>query len=168
MKKIIKLPLILITIITLLGCEVAKTTYAPNDSEDGLILKYSENNFTYDNFNKKKEDYYVIEVYNNQTIEYGYTTDGLEEKKISINKYNKIIKLAFSDEFISHFFPDYSNDDDDYELYKNISASEESESGIDSSIALYSTNDGSVLISGENPDDEYYEKLVKILKKYAK
>lgn len=168
MKKILKLSLIFITFITILGCEVAETAYAPNDSEEGLILRYSENQFNYENYHKTREDYYVIEVYNNQTIKYGYTSSDLKEKKISINKYNKIIKLAFSDEFISHFFPDYTTDDDDYELYKDISSSETSESGIDSSIALYSTNDGSVLISGENPTDEYYEKLVKILKKYAK
>lgn len=150
------------------GCgSVIETAYAPND---GLILEYYENTYDYNGLRKYTSDNYKIEVYSDLTIKHGYVEDGLEEDTLSVSQYNKIIKIAFSDEFYDEFFSDIEIDEDSNEepvLEENISG-EETEVGIDSRIIIYSENSSSITVGGQNPDNELYEKLVKVLKKYAK
>lgn len=151
------------------GCgEIAETAYAPNS--DGLVLEYYEDSYDYNGLRKYTSDNYKIEVYSDLTIKYGYVEEGLVEDKLSVSQYNKIIKIAFSDEFYDEFFSDIEIDEDSDEepvLEENISG-EEAEVGIDSRICLYSENSSSITVGGENPSNDLYEKLVKVLKKYAK
>lgn len=169
MKKI-RFLLLIIPILLISGCgKVAETDYTPND---GIIVKYTENKYEYNGLKKYQDDFYVIEVYSDRTIKYGYKNKELKEKKLSVSKYNKIATLALSEDFYEEFFSDVeveNVDPSEVDLTKNISSGEDSEKGgIDSYIYIYSASGGVIGVGGQDPDNAMYNKLVKLLKKYGK
>ena len=167
--KYIKICVLFIFILLLSGCgKLEETDYTPND---GIIVKYTENTYEFIDLRKKQYDYYVIEVYSDRTIKYGKVNKKLKEKKLSIKQYNKIATLALSERFYQEFFSDVNVvdvDPSEVDLTKNISSGEDKEKGIDSYIYVFSDAGGVIGVGGQDPENEMYNELVKLLKKYGK
>lgn len=166
MKKLI---LLIPILILLTGCgKVATTDYEMND---GLIIKYTENDYEFEGLQKKVSNSYVIEVYSDRTIKYGSVNSPLKEKKLSVSKFNKLITLAFSDEFYDEFFKDVETEDVDpseVDLTKDIGSKDDKKKGKDSYVYIFSTGGGVIAVGGQDADNPMYNKLVKLITKYGK
>ncbi len=169
MKKIITIISITFISFLLFGCgEIEKTDYTPND---GIVIKYTENKYEFEGLKKNLSDFYIIEVYSDRTIKYGPAQSELKEKKLSVSKYNKLIKLAFSAEFYNEFFADVKTEDvapEEIDLTKDIGSKDDKEKGIDSSIYIFSANGGIIAVGGQDPSNDLYLELTKMIKKYGK
>jgi len=169
MKKLLTLFTITFLSLFLFGCnEIEETDYTPND---GLIIKYTENDYEFDGLKKNMKNFYVIEIYSDRTVKYGDISSELKEKKISVSKYNKIIKLAFSEDFYQEFFGDVETEGvepEDIDLTKDIGSRDDKEKGKDSAVYIFSTNGGAIAVGGQDANNDLYNELTKMIKKCGK
>ncbi len=169
MKKKLYILLIVPVLFLITGCgKVAETDFAAND---GIVIQYTENTYEFDGQRKIVDNFYVIEVYSDRTIKYGYKKDVLKEKKLSVSKYNKLITLALSEDFYNEFFADVdieNVDPEEIDLTKNIGTKGDKTKGTDSYVYIFSENGGVIGVGGEDATNTMYNKLIKLLKKYGK
>lgn len=103
---------------------------------------------------EERENYYMIEVYSDKSIKYGYFNDeNLQKKVLSDSQYKGIINLAFGEEFGK---------------VPNDIGNKKIMDGSRSHVTLYFLNDISRKIGGINPKNDVYDKLVNLLYEYAK
>lgn len=151
-KRLIIIVPIILAIILCISLVLIKPSSKEIKPNEGLIIEYS----TRPAFGTEEamNNHYFIKLYSDKTLSYGYTKDNNEKKvTISENDYNKIVDLAYSDDFQS--------------LDEDISDPMIAD-GARLDIKVYNSDNTVFKTGGLNPNNQLFNKLVIMLREQVK